>query len=188
MSCDLTQGRSRVCKDSVSGIAKLYLFPFVKYTRSQIVRTGLTLTTFPATTIYQFDGVDISFTQNQQFENGSKFYNQNLSVNFIQIREVDEFEKLLNKDYRIIVEDRNGNKRLLGAYTGLTASLNQDTGSSNASFNGTKLTFEAQEIDEALFIGNLSDAGFTIESNNFLLLEDDTFILTEDNQFIIIEE
>ncbi len=136
MSLDLQQGRNRECKSSVSGISKLYLFPFTKYSRSQIVRTGLTLTTFPDTIIYDFSGVDLGFTQDQQFENGSKFYNQNLNAKFIKIQIFDEFRKLLKKDYRAIVKDRNGNFRLLGAYNGLTTELNRDTGSSNAAFNG----------------------------------------------------
>ena len=70
----------------------------------------------------------------------------------------------------------------------MNANLNRETGSSRASFNGSKLTLEGKEIDEALFISNLDSAGFIQQAGNYLALEDGVLMFTQDNQFIIIEE
>ena len=50
-----------------------------------------------------------------------------------------------------------------------------------------RINFEGKEIDEALFIDNLEDAGFEESLLGFLLLEDGTFLLTEDSQKINLE-
>ena len=189
MSVSLTQGRSRGCKDSRGGLDKVYLFPFVDYTRSQIVVTDLVLTSFPATNIYEFEIDNQAAFDNKGNENeGGKYYTENVSFEFSKINLYNEFEKFLKQDFRIIILDRNGVYRLLGAYNGLTCyDLKQDVGSSHATFNGYTTSFEGQEEQPALFINNLSAVGFTIIANNFLELEDGSYVLTEQNELIIIE-
>ena len=182
----ITTGRSRKCKAGVSGVDYIYLFRFVKYARSLIVRDQLTLTDFPETTIYRFEG-NYSFNESQSTQDGGKFYTQNLTADFIGIELNTNLVKLVNEDYRVIIKDNNGVFRLLGAYNGVITELNSTTGSSQAEFSGYNLTFEGQEIEQALYIDDLEDAGFVISEDNFLLLEDGTPILTEDNQKIIIE-
>ena len=46
---DLTQNIHRGKKNLQGGVKTVYLFPFVKYNRTQVVTTGQLLTTFPAT-------------------------------------------------------------------------------------------------------------------------------------------
>ena len=185
---DLSRGRGRQCKTSVGGVSKLWLFPFTKYLRSQIVRNGLSLVTFPETIIYEFESENINITQDRQSENESGFYTQSVTVDFNKILVDDELFKIVKQDYRAIIKDNNGNFRLFGAYNGMNANLNRETGSSRASFNGSKLTLEGKEIDEALFISNLDSAGFIQQAGNYLALEDGVLMFTQDNQFIIIEE
>ena len=185
---DLTKGRNKQCKSNVSGVNHIYLFPFVKYLRSQIIRTGLELTSFPATNIYRFDGVNLSFTNSQQEEDGGKFYNENLTADFIGLETNTELVKLINKDYRIIIKDNNGLYRLLGAYNGVLTEFSNTTGSTQAEFSGYNLTFEGKERQEALYIDDLASAGFVVvDSENYILLENGTFILTELNETLILE-
>lgn len=183
----IANGRNRKCKDNVSGVQLIYLFPFVKYSRSLIVRDGLELTSFPATTIYAFEGVNLSFTDSQSTEDGGKFFTENLTADFIGLEINTDLVKLVDGDYRVITKDRNGLYRLLGAYNGLRTDLNSTTGGTQSEFSGYSLNFEGQERQEALFITDLEDAGFEIAEDNFLLLEDGTPILTEGNEEIIIE-
>ena len=58
----INSGRNRVCKNSVGGINKIYLFSHINYSRSQIVLNNNVLTSYPATTIYEFEVEDMPVT------------------------------------------------------------------------------------------------------------------------------
>ena len=186
----ITQGRNRVCKDGIGGLAKVYLFPYVKYSRSQIILNNNVLITYPDTTIYEFEvNNNPSVSQSQSEENGSKFYSLNISLE-LENENPNTFKSILNKDYNIIVKDRNGNFRFLGNRNGLECtSLNFGTGGSKQDFSGVKLAFDGKEEKEAWFINDLAIAGFTIDgqdTNNYLLQENGDFILQEDGFKIIL--
>lgn len=178
----ITQGFDKRCKNNLGGVSKLYLFPYVKYLRSQIVIAEEELTSFPPTTIFEFETDVISFSEPMQENDGGKFYNQNLEFSLIGNNDFWELQKLLKKDYRIIIQDRNGNYKILGLYTGLECTnFSQVTGGGKSELNGFNLSFEGQEIRSSLFIKNLGEAGFTIDSlePEFRLLENGNFRLLE---------
>lgn len=158
---DLTQGRARRCKDSIGGFKSFWVAPFVKYPRSQIVVDGVNLIKHPSAFIYKFDVSNGEFEQSQTTDDGGKFWEQRLSVEFIRIEALQQFQKFLHKDYLIVVRDNNGVFRLMGVYNGVfTDTLNMNTGGSKDSFNGYKLNFTAREDLQALFFDNLQDGGF----------------------------
>ena len=101
----LANGRNRKCKSNLGGVKLIYLFPFIKYSRSQIVRDGLELVTFPSTLIYAFEGVNLSFTDSQSTEGGGKFYTENLNADFIGLETNTQLQKLIDNDYRVIIKD-----------------------------------------------------------------------------------
>ena len=183
----LNSGIGKSCKESQGGYDIIYLFSWVKYARSQIVIDGHKLTSFPTTTIYEFNVYNAVFDESQSTDDGGKSFTQNISYDLPRIELNPEFTKLVNDDYRAIVKDRNGFYRIVGLYNGLISQLNQNTGDSKNSFNGYKIQMEGMEILSALFIDDLEDAGFIISPDNFLLLEDGTPILTEGNEEIILE-
>lgn len=164
MSCSINRSLSRVCKDLIGGISKVYLFPYVKYNRSSIKVTNLVINEFPETEIFEFSAVlNSNLEQKMTDEDGGKYYTQSISLQFQGIKDKFTFQKLLKKDYRLIIKDNNGNYRLLGAYNGLECeSLDVDTGSSKNSFNGLSVSFSGKERNEALFIENLDATGFII--------------------------
>jgi hypothetical protein len=186
---NLTQGRARGCKDGLGGVKKIYLFKYVKYSKSQIVTDDLVLTSFPATDIYEFYvSNNPSFSNPMQEDKGGKFYNEDISLEFAGIKIYDEFEKFLKFDFRMIILDNNGVYRMLGAYNGIISySLERVIGNAKADFRGYKASFEGMELQPALFINDLASVGFTIVENDYLLLEDGEFILTENNELIILE-
>ena len=158
---DLTQGRSKPCKTSIGGFRSLWVTPFIKYPRSQIITNGLTLISHPAAFVYRFDVSNGDFTQTQTQQDGGKMWEQSLSVEFIKIEAAQQFQKFLKKDYLIIVQDYKGKFRMMGTYNGVfTETLNENTGGSRDSFNGYKLNFTAREETQALFFDSLSDTGF----------------------------
>lgn len=187
MSCNITTGYNRGCKDRVSGIKKVYIFSYVKYNRSQLVRTGLTLDEFPATVVYQFEPLrGVSCEQKMNEDEGSKYYDQTITLKFSGHQSTYKLQQLIKKDVRIIFEDNNGLLRMLGAYNGLYCdSINSDVGSSKNSFSGLEFSFVGQEREEALFLDELLIPEIGLLS--YLLLEDGTFLLLEDGELLELE-
>jgi hypothetical protein len=182
----ITTGRNRVCKNGIGGLAKVYLFPYVKYSRSEIVLNSNILVTYPDTNILEFEvNNNPSFNQTQGQENGSKFFDLSISLE-LENENPNAFKSILNKDYNIIVKDRNNNFRFLGNRNGLECnSINSTSGSSKQDFSGVKLDFQGKEETEAWYIDNLSDAGFNIFTS-YLLQENGDFILQENGFKIIL--
>ena len=152
---EIISGRNRVCKDSQGGIKRIYLFPFVKYSRSQIQLNNNVLISFPSTEVFEFEVVgDLGVTQAMSENDGGKFFDISFEVLIDGHLEINKF---LKKDFRAVILDRLGNYRLLGCFNGLTCnSVNKTTGSGKSDFNGFKLSFEGQEIKEAPFFYDLN--------------------------------
>ena len=178
----------RKCIDSQGGLSKIWLFPYVKYSRSQIITTNNVLNTFPSTTIYPFYSMaNPSVTDSLETDAGGKFHDQRITLTLQGSEGVFELTKLTAKDYRIIFLDRNGKYRILGLYNGLEGgTLAYATGSQRGDLNGFKIDFSGKEENEAYFITNLADAGFNEESF-FRITQDGQFRITEDNKFRIIQ-
>ena len=159
--CSINTGVIRTCKTYQGGIDKVYLFPFVKYSRSQIETDGVYLNEFPATEVFDFDVVNESYTESSNNDSGGVYYSQNLSFDIPVTTSQSEAYKLVKKDYRAIILDRVGNYRILGLYNGLEATLTNSTGSNKNSLNGYKITLKGKEENQAYFLTDFS-TGFDI--------------------------
>ena len=162
----ITSGYTRNCKDSLGGLDNIYLFTFENYSRSQIVINGNKVVTFPATTIYSYEAVNNPvFDNKQNDDNDSIYYDESLSFQLAKVNDNYQVSKLLKKDVRAIVKDRNGKYRILGLYNGLECeSINADIGSSKGSFNGYSIKLSGKEEKETFYIDNLESAEFIIGS------------------------
>lgn len=164
------------CKSNLGGVRKLYLFPFVKYSRSLVTVVGNLLVSYPTTLIYEFEfvgnpNVDISQDEND----GGKFYNNNITFDLVGLSYAVEIQKLAKKDYIIIFEDENGNKRILGLRNGLVLdSLTSSTGGAKSDLSGFNLSFKGQEEQEPYFINNLANTGFVLDNEPPLIIENYT--------------
>jgi len=187
MGCQLTESRGRICKSLQGGLNRVYIFPFVKYTKSQIIRDGMTVVTFPSTEIFEFEVLSgANLTQTQDNQDGLKSYKQTLEIKLAQNQGQYELERLLKKDVRIIVEDKNGKFRLLGAYNGAECTgIEYSTGGGYSDLNGMTISFEATEIEEALYIDLVPNSDFT--EGDFLLLETGLYLLLETSDRIELE-
>ena len=172
----------RNCADSNGGIKKLYLFPYVKYSRSQITIVNNVLTSFPQSTIFEFEPLaDYSAEQSGQENEGGKFFDLSLSF---QIANHPEISKFLNKYFRAVILDRNGNYRLLGTFNGLSCnSVNKSSGSGKADFSGFKLSFDGMEILEAPFFTSLD---IVTGAESYLIQENGDYLLQENGFKIIL--
>ena len=189
MVSTITSGRDRQCRNNLGGISKLWLFPFVKYSRSQIVINNNVLLSFPDTTIYRFNyNGNPAPTENQSENDGGKFYDLSISFDLLYSSDAPNIEKLLKKDYRLIFQDRNGLYRIFGLYTGLVCdSLTYNSGGGKSDLNGFTLSFSGQEEKGSFFIDNLEDAGFFDADIDFRITELGEFRITENNNFRITE-
>jgi len=181
----VTSGYNRNCKSSQGGLDKIWLFPYVKYSRSQIATDANFLVSFPQTTIYSFysNGTPI-FSEDNETEDGGKYYNQSINL---ELNGVENIDRLLKKDYRVIIKDNNGYFRILGLYVGLECEkIDYNSGSNKQSFNGYSLSFTGKEEKPSFFIENLEDAGFVDNDIVFRITEAGEFRVTENDEFRIL--
>lgn len=188
MVSTITSGYSRKCKDSLGGVDEVYLFPYVNYSRSQIIVDGNILVTFPTTTIYKFycNG-NPNANETQENSDGGKFFNQSLPIELQGVNGIENISKLVNKDYRLIFRDRNGLYRIFGLYNGLeSGALDYVTGGAKADFNGFKISFTGKEEYQSFFINDLENAGFFDAGLDYRITEDGDLRITENNDFRIV--
>jgi hypothetical protein len=173
MSCDLVLGKTIDCKDSISGIKRVWIIPFINYTSSSIVRNGATLSSFPSDTIYQFSlRVPANVTETSSENENGKFMSQKVDLTFQKLSADlgNQYDFFMQKPVRIIVLDNNGNYQMFGVENGLDMKNGSiERGVNKSDFNGYKLSFEGRERLTAPFLADLS--GFSIYSD-----EENTYI------------
>lgn len=147
--------RSKKCDNNQGGSSELYIFPFQKYSRSQITVVDNMLIKFPYNEIFNLNANNISFDEECK-EDGDVYYEQKVSFQLKKILKEDNFKGLSSKDFRIVTKDNNGNYRLLGLYTGLSGSFTKSTGTNRVDFNGYSFNFETKEENSAPFLNGLS--------------------------------
>ena len=185
MSCGLERNLEKVCKNSIGGVNKVYLFTFVKYSRSQITLNKQELVTFPTTTIYDWDSIATNFSETTSVEGGDIAWGQSFSIQIPKTVVTSEVFKLAKSEWRAIIIDRLGNIRILGLFNGLDAEISIETGQSKSDFNGYKVTFTGKEDNQSYFISNLNGAGFTIKQISMYLFQNDNeYLLQNDNDYI----
>jgi len=176
----------RGCSDSLGGVSTFYLFPWQKYTRTQIVLDGQKLITFPTTTIYKVDVQSVNFTETASFDGGSVKWDQSFTFDVPKTDVGSQLFELLKQNYRLIYTDNISNTRILGLYNGLESIITNESGADKASLNGYRVQMDGLEENQAYWIDSLTDVGFTVDlnPNNFVLQNDNNFILQDNNNFI----
>ena len=194
--CSIQEGFVKARKTKQGGIDKIYLFPYVKYGVSDITFGGgsrvsnpdaQNITSFPQTTIYEYDAVNISYSENATISNGGIEWSQNLSFTLPDSDVFLNAYKLMYKDYCAIFLDRNGNYRIIGLWNGGEVTINAGTGGEKSAMNGSTITLKAREDNQAYFLSNFN-ADFTIFNNdtiNFFEFYVNTAFLGMTNDFDI---
>ena len=186
MYCDITKNREIQCKNKLGGLDIIYIFPYVKYAKSLIVRDGLFLESYPETSVYSFAIVSGEYSESSEIDDGGELMNQTLTATMTHLKQDDEWRKLLKKDHCVIAKDRNGKFRLMGVYNGVETDYQATTGGSHADFNGYTFNFKAKEEDEALYFDSLEDAGFTpVEDTGYIFQDGNNIVFQDGNNFIL---
>ena len=188
MSCGLTNGRTEPCSDSIGGIRKVYLFSFVEYSKSQIVCDGSELTTFPATTIYDFWVSNGRMSENINNDENGVSYDQSLSFTLKKqdVPTTRDLHTASKGEIRYIVEFNDGRFKIGGLYNGATiSSMTLNSGGAKSDGSNYDITITSLEEVESKWIDSLSSAGFTV--GEWLLIEAGEDLFTESFESIIIE-
>jgi hypothetical protein len=160
MSCNLTQGRNEVCKESVGGLAGVY---FVNFTGSLANATNgesdALIESLPAgLTAYYYELKGTSAyteTVNTSRENGTTFFSQELVLNLKKLtNEMTTQLKLMAYGRpQIFVHTQNGDTLLVGQREGADMTAGTiSTGAAMGDLYGYSLTFTGQEKFPASFV------------------------------------
>lgn len=163
MACNLTQGRAEPCKESVGGLQGAY---FINYTTGSFTKDANGLVTdLPAgTTVYYYELKGTSAyteTVNSSRENGTTFFNQELTLNLKKLtNEMTTQLKLMAYGRpQVIVWTMNGEALLVGEKEGadVTAGTIQ-TGAALGDLYGYSVTLTGQERLPAAFLSGSTDS------------------------------
>lgn len=157
MACNLTQGRQEVCKESVGGLQGAY---FINFTTGSFTKNASgEVTALPSgSTVYYYELKGTSAyteTVNSSRENGTTFFNQELTLNLKKLtNEMTTQLKLMAYGRpQIVVWTKQGDALLVGETEGadLTAGTIQ-TGGAMGDLYGYSATFTGQEQLPAAFL------------------------------------
>ena len=166
MSCILSSGRKKACKDAVGGLRKAYFVDFgdlgdVTLTDDEISGISGTFT------YYEYDikgSSELTQNVNSSVENGTTFYEQVLNLTFTKLTKEDnkELKLMAYGQPHVFVEDYMGNVMCVGLENGTDVTGGTAvTGTAMNDLNGYTLTLTGNEIAYANFVDpSLSVAGF----------------------------
>jgi hypothetical protein len=153
MACTLIQGNSIPCRESVGGIAEIYIASLGD--KSSITTTSGVITAFTMASgkkfwTYAMERENASFTSTTtvSFENGTKFDAQSGSFMIKQLNSSNrnEIDTLCKSRLMIIAKDNNGVYWLYGEVNGLNVTTSAaTTGKAFGDMNGFTITFEGNE-------------------------------------------
>lgn len=145
MACDITSGRAKVCKDSIGGNSKLYMFNYLE--DAFTITGGLATAINPSLTEvfeYELEGDGNTLVQNMvsDRQNGTTVNTQTLTVILKQMDAVTSAEmNIVAKGYPMaVVKDRNGKYHAIGLQDGIDFTVDAVTGGAKTDLNGYTLT------------------------------------------------
>lgn len=159
MACDISAGRVETCKSNVGGLRNMYVGNFTAsmYDNMTIVDEEITaLDTSVNVFKFELRGENNTFDEANENsrDNGTSFWTQTANI---AIKKQDKLTqqqlKLLSYGRpHVILEDYNGNFRLLGAQNGCEISVSTATGGAMGDMNGYTLAIEGKELSMAYFV------------------------------------
>lgn len=145
MACDVTQGRSKVCKDGLGGQTALYLYNSIEDAFT-VVAGEATAINAGLTEVFKYELEGDGNTLEQSMEGsrltGSRVNTQTLTTVLKKIDAATNAElNLMVAGYpQVVVEDRNGKLHALALDDGMDFTAVSSTGGAKADMNGYTLT------------------------------------------------
>jgi len=168
ITCKITKAVGRPCSDRQGGIAKLWLFAYVKHSKSLNLVQDQKVVTFPFTDAFQYEAQNISFTESTALQNGGVEWTQKLSFTITESSELSEVYKLPNQDYSAVILDRNGKYRFIGMRNGGEVTVNSVSGTSRGDLNGYNISITAKEDNQAYYVPTFETLFNVITPSEFI--------------------
>jgi len=159
MSCLIENGYTLGCRDSIGGVKGVYIATFDPVASYSIIVGEIgnyATATTPIPVHYKYDqfteAASFAQTGNFSLENGSVFYDQQLTLMFHKQDTTLRNRLVLLAQGRLslIVEDQNGNYWLMGKENGVYAvSADMQSGKAFGDMNGVTLTLQGKEREPA---------------------------------------
>tara|TARA_Y100000361_G_C11074952_1_gene297746 strand:- start:169 stop:738 length:570 start_codon:yes stop_codon:yes gene_type:complete len=183
---NLDSNISREKKDSTGGVQSIYVMPFVKYNRREMLFDEQRLILFPSTMLISIHSEVSSFTENPELTPGGTMWDQTLTFEVQKSKASRELFKMLKQQWSIVIVDELGNNRILGLRNGLDVTYTNETGNEKGEFNGYRITATGMEDRQALFIADLIATGFTfpVEPDNFVFDDGCNFVFDNGDNYI----
>lgn len=151
--CNLITGEVIDCRNSVGGIATIYITELqnkLSITSSSGTITAFTLSSGKKFWTYEMEKENAEMTSNATIsvENGTVFYESTVSFTLkkMSAQKRNNIEKLAQNRVMIIVKDNNGLYQLIGETNGADLTTAEGkTGKAFGDLNGYTLTFTAKE-------------------------------------------
>ena len=169
ITCNITKAISKTCKNRQGGISKLYLFPYVKHSKSLNLTLDQEVVTFPFTNAFLYEAQNIVFTESTSIQNGGIEWTQKLDFTIPEADENSEVYKLANKDYSAVVLDRNGKYRFIGMRNGGEVTVNAVCGTLRSDMNGFNISLNAKEDNQAYYIPTFETIFNVVTPSEFIL-------------------
>jgi len=171
MACDISLGRLEPCKDSIGGLKAVYFINYDSglYANCTFTSEEITALSSPVT-CYKFElkGANSFDEANEQSrDNGTSFWTGTGTFVFKKqdLATQKELKLLSYGRPHLIIEDYNGNFRLVGIKNGCECTVSTASGTAMGDLNGYNIVATSQEADMASFIdATLIDdvAGFVV--------------------------
>lgn len=165
MACNITAGRLKVCKDSVGGSKKAFIFNYVE--DAFTVANGIATAINPLLTeVFEFEleGDGNTFAQNKPSDrnNSTSINTQTLTLVLKKMDATASAEmNLLTAGYPMaVIQDRNGEYLAVGLDDGIDFTVDATTGGAKADLNGYTLTGVATTKDMAPHLDNATITAF----------------------------
>lgn len=160
MACDISSGRVESCKSNVGGLRTMYvanwdadLYDNLAITDEEITSLGTRVVD-----VFKFElrGENNTFEEANENsrDNGTSFWTQTANISVKKQDKLSQAQlKLLSYGRpHVILEDYNGNFRILGAQNGCEVSVGSATGGAMGDLNGYTLAIEGKELSMAYFV------------------------------------
>jgi len=167
MSCDISQGRLRSCKDGLGGNSVLYLYNGIKDAFT-ITNGEATSINAGLTEVYKFElEGDLNTLEQSQVGDRNTGTEVNTQTLTISLKKIDastnaQFNLLVAGYPQAVVVDRNGNYHCLALDDGMDFTVVSTTGGAKTDMNGYTLTGVATTKDLAPLMDSATQTAFEL--------------------------
>ena len=164
MACTIIEGRQIDCRDSVGGVAEIYIAEYTNVNQAAIIASSGSITAMnclPGKKFYTFqvEKGNAQFDEKPivSVDNGTNYTEQTLTFNMKKLSAAMRNDLMTISQNRllVIVKDNNGLFRLAGQVGGLDLSdATASTGKAFGDLNGVTLTLKGMEPVMANYISS----------------------------------